>query len=600
MATSGDQNLLTLVFPVGDEGGCFNENGGALAIGGKKGGCLLYEAGQLGFRPGLPLQGDQRALAAGGVLAGCLAHGLGIGGEIQKIIGDLEGAADDFPEAAHARPVLGRSGGEDRASLTGKAHEGAGLHRLKGDDVLLLRLLPLGGQIERLTADHAARTGGTGKGQHQRHLLAVGERCLGRGDDVEGNGLKRIAGQNGSCLVIGDVHGRLAASHVVVIHGGQIIVDEGIAMQTFEGCADAGCGQRTAAEDGSTFHHEKGPQALSAVQCSMAHGGEKPGGAGDFVRLGGVREDALKKLSDARGAVAQALIESLFVAHTRCLTWSGMACNGKAACGTGLGRPCGLCVPSGAAWLDGGVDGNGELKIDEARPVRRRPALWPKGRLRLAMTVFGLFVLAPYMLILVYAVPFVRPVSTLMLADLAMLRGYDRQWVALKDMSPNLVRAVMMSEDGQYCTHSGVDWTQMRSVVSSALDGEATRGASTIPMQTAKNLFLWNGRSFVRKALELPLALFSDVLWSKRRTMEIYLNVAEWGPGIYGAEAAAQHHFNVPAAKLTLRQATLLAVSLPNPALRMASRPTRNMSRLAPLIERRVRASGDYVKCIYG
>jgi len=205
----------------------------------------------------------------------------------------------------------------------------------------------------------------------------------------------------------------------------------------------------------------------------------------------------------------------------------------------------------------------------------------------------------PYVLILLYAVEFVRPVSTLMLRDLVLLRGYDRQWVSFDDISPNLVQAVMMSEDGQYCFHAGVDWGQMRAVVNEALAGEQTRGASTIPMQTAKNLFLWNGRSFVRKAMELPLAVAADFVWSKRRLMEIYLNIAEWGPGIYGIEAAARHHFNVSAAKLTRRQAALLAVSLPNPFERNAGKPGRGLQRLARLIERRASRSGEYIKCLY-
>jgi monofunctional biosynthetic peptidoglycan transglycosylase len=163
----------------------------------------------------------------------------------------------------------------------------------------------------------------------------------------------------------------------------------------------------------------------------------------------------------------------------------------------------------------------------------------------------------------------------------------------------NLIRSVMMSEDGQFCFHGGVDWNQMRGVVEDALDGEATRGASTIPMQTAKNLFLWNGRSFIRKGLELPLALGADFVWSKRRMMEIYLNIAEWGPGIYGAEAAAQYHFKVPASKLSARQAALLAVALPNPITRVAGKPSRGVQQLAVLVERRARGSGDYIKCIY-
>lgn len=228
---------------------------------------------------------------------------------------------------------------------------------------------------------------------------------------------------------------------------------------------------------------------------------------------------------------------------------------------------------------------------------RRRPV---SGNLirRIVLIAIALVVL-PYLLIFVYTLPFTRPVSTLMLSELALFRGYDRRWVSLDQISPNLVRSVMMSEDGQFCFHGGVDWNQMRGVVEDALDGEATRGASTIPMQTAKNLFLWNGRSFIRKGLELPLALGADLVWSKRRMMEIYLNIAEWGPGIYGAEAAAQYHFKVPASKLSARQAALLAVALPNPITRVASKPSRGVQQLAVLVERRARGSGDYIKCIY-
>jgi monofunctional biosynthetic peptidoglycan transglycosylase len=208
-------------------------------------------------------------------------------------------------------------------------------------------------------------------------------------------------------------------------------------------------------------------------------------------------------------------------------------------------------------------------------------------------------VLLPYVLLMVYKLEFIHPVSTLMLYDLVTLKGYDRRWVEFEDISPNLVQSVMMSEDGQFCSHNGVDWVQMNGVVEDALEGESTRGASTIPMQTAKNLFLWNSRSFIRKGLELPLALGADFLLSKKRLMEIYLNIAEWGPGIYGIEAAARYHFKVPASKLTRRQAALLAVSLPNPIRRNASKPAKGMKRLATLIERRARGSGPYIKCLY-
>ncbi|MFD1746284.1 monofunctional biosynthetic peptidoglycan transglycosylase [Rhizobium helianthi] len=238
---------------------------------------------------------------------------------------------------------------------------------------------------------------------------------------------------------------------------------------------------------------------------------------------------------------------------------------------------------------------------DEEQPVaRERHRLlhgsWPRRLLKAALVLLAL----PYVLVLLYALPFVRPVSTLMFADLALLRGYDRQWVAFDDIAPVLVQSVMMSEDGQFCAHGGVDWVQMRGVVEDALDGETTRGASTIPMQTAKNLFLWNGRSFIRKGMELPLALWADLVWSKRRTMEIYLNVAEWGPGIYGIEAAARHYFKVPASKLSRRQSALLAVALPNPFTRVASRPGRGMQRIAGIVERRARGAGGYISCLYG
>jgi monofunctional biosynthetic peptidoglycan transglycosylase len=234
-------------------------------------------------------------------------------------------------------------------------------------------------------------------------------------------------------------------------------------------------------------------------------------------------------------------------------------------------------------------------------PAHRRLFAWLQSQsimMRIGLAIAGLLIL-PYVLIFLYLIPFVHPVSTLMLRDLLLLRGYDRQWVSIDEISPVLVQSVMMSEDGQYCFHGGVDWGEMRMLVEDTLNGESTRGGSTIPMQTAKNLFLWNSRSFVRKALELPLAVASDLVWTKRRLMEIYLNIAEWGPGVYGIEAAARYHFKVPASKLSRRQAALLAVSLPNPIDRKAGKAGRGLRRLATVIERRAQGSGDYIRCIY-
>ncbi|PZO77771.1 MAG: monofunctional biosynthetic peptidoglycan transglycosylase [Mesorhizobium amorphae] len=227
---------------------------------------------------------------------------------------------------------------------------------------------------------------------------------------------------------------------------------------------------------------------------------------------------------------------------------------------------------------------------------RRR---WSLGRVvRLAVFVCVVLVLIPTVLTLLYYPSFVRPVSTLMLKDAVTLQGYDRRWVPIEEISPALVHSVIMSEDGQFCRHHGVDLGEMRAVVEEALAGETTRGASTIPMQTVKNLFLWQGRSFVRKALEAPLAIYADLVLPKRRIMEIYLNIVEWGPGIYGAEAAAQHHFGRSAANLSARQAALLAVALPNPITRDPGKPSRALGRLANLIERRASRAGGYVGCV--
>jgi len=207
--------------------------------------------------------------------------------------------------------------------------------------------------------------------------------------------------------------------------------------------------------------------------------------------------------------------------------------------------------------------------------------------------------LVPAVLTFLYLPSFVHPISTLMLKDLVTFTGYERRWVSIDDVAPVLAHSVIMSEDGQFCFHRGVDVGELRGVVDDALAGEATRGASTITMQTVKNLFLWSRPlGTVRKVFELPLAVYFDAVMSKRRIMEIYLNIAEWGPGIYGIEAAAQYHFGIPAKQLSRRQAALLAVSLPNPIARNPAKPGPGLRRLANLIERRAARSGAYVGCI--
>ena len=191
----------------------------------------------------------------------------------------------------------------------------------------------------------------------------------------------------------------------------------------------------------------------------------------------------------------------------------------------------------------------------------------------------------------------VHPVSTLMLARWARGEPVDRRWVPLSSVSPRLVASVILSEDGQFCREHGVDFGALRDVIAEG-DGAPTRGASTLTMQVAKNLFLWPGRSYLRKGFEIPLAVLLDAVWGKRRVLEDYLNVAEWGDGVFGIEAAAERDFGVPASALSARQAALLATALPNPALRSAVHPSRRHRLMAQRILDMQPIAGPHVACV--
>ncbi len=217
---------------------------------------------------------------------------------------------------------------------------------------------------------------------------------------------------------------------------------------------------------------------------------------------------------------------------------------------------------------------------------------------RYILILSAILVIVPIVLTVLYTSQKINPVSTLMLARLVSGNPVQRNWVALDKINPVLVHSVMMSEDAKFCTHSGIDFDALNQVIDDAIDGEKTRGASTLSMQTVKNLYLWPGRSYLRKAVELPLALMADAILGKRRMIEIYLNIAEWGEGIFGIEAAAQHYFKRGAKTLNAYQSALLAVSLPNPKWRNPARPGKSLMRLAKKIERRAYRSGAYVKCV--
>jgi monofunctional biosynthetic peptidoglycan transglycosylase len=181
--------------------------------------------------------------------------------------------------------------------------------------------------------------------------------------------------------------------------------------------------------------------------------------------------------------------------------------------------------------------------------------------------------LGPPALLLVYRFLPV-PITPLMVLRLIEGEGLRRQWVPLEEIAPALPQAVIAAEDNRFCEHVGFDWQELQGQIDALRAGEPARGASTITMQTAKNLFLWPGRNLLRKALEAWLTPQIELLWPKRRIIEVYLNVAELGPGIYGAEAAAQAHFGKPAHALSRQEAALLAAILPNPRMWSPSRPT--------------------------
>ena len=201
-----------------------------------------------------------------------------------------------------------------------------------------------------------------------------------------------------------------------------------------------------------------------------------------------------------------------------------------------------------------------------ARRRRREPRLGlPRRAFRIARTGVLLFVGLSVFWVLWHRVV---PVSGTTQMGLRSLQGQTihRDWVRIDDVSPHLVRAVIAAEDTGFCRHHGIDLDGVRAALAEAEGGDRLRGASTISQQTAKNVFLWSGRDPVRKGLEAWFTGLEELLWPKRRIMEVYLNVAEWGDGHFGAQAAARARFGKSADALSANEAALLAAVLPNPA----------------------------------
>ena len=207
--------------------------------------------------------------------------------------------------------------------------------------------------------------------------------------------------------------------------------------------------------------------------------------------------------------------------------------------------------------------------------------------------------LIPYVIAPLYR--FVDPVSTPMLWRWVTGKRVVRIVVPLNRLAPALRLSVIIAEDGTFCRNRGIDLGAIREAMQQSDELGEARGASTITQQTAKNLFLWEGRSFIRKALEFPLALWLNLVLPKRRVLEIYLNIAEWGPnGEFGAEAGARWAFGKSARDLTPAEAAELAAILPNPVRRSARIPSVLVRRLAALYERRSLEFSGLDACVRG
>jgi monofunctional biosynthetic peptidoglycan transglycosylase len=228
----------------------------------------------------------------------------------------------------------------------------------------------------------------------------------------------------------------------------------------------------------------------------------------------------------------------------------------------------------------------GDLSGPASRPEPETSNL----RIARNLLLILLVVLAlPYLVAPLYRVG--HPVSTPIAWRYLTGAPVSRQWIDFSAISPSLPRSVVASEDANFCRHRGVDWGALREAIDDAQEGERLRGASTITQQVAKNLFLWPLPGPIRKLLELPLALWIDLVLPKQRILEIYLNIAELGPsGQFGAQAGALYAFGHPASALAPREAALLAAILPNPLKRSARNPGTGVRRLAGLYAARAQA----------
>jgi monofunctional biosynthetic peptidoglycan transglycosylase len=231
-------------------------------------------------------------------------------------------------------------------------------------------------------------------------------------------------------------------------------------------------------------------------------------------------------------------------------------------------------------------------------PRKPRPPRKPQQASRssfLARIAKGILIFFIALLALIEIYAFVPiPLTPLMVIRAFQGHAIHHTWVPLSKMPSYLPAMALASEDNLFCSHNGFDFA----AIDKALEGGRGRGASTISQQTAKNVFLWPGRNWVRKGLEVPLTLLIETLWGKKRIMEIYLNVAEFGPGIYGVGAAAKYRFHTTPKKLSRRQAALLIAILPNPLHWSPTHPGPYVAQRAGILQRRIWQLGPATACV--
>lgn len=225
------------------------------------------------------------------------------------------------------------------------------------------------------------------------------------------------------------------------------------------------------------------------------------------------------------------------------------------------------------------------------------PSPWRR-LIRIAVVLVLLVVLVPPALVYIYR-DYAPPVTLLMLVRMLEGEGMKRDWVPLSRISRHMPAAVIALEDNTFCSHDGFDWAAIFDAAADRARGAGkVRGGSTITQQTAKNVFLWPSRTYVRKGLEVPFSWMIEEVWGKRRIMEVYLNVIEWGPGIYGVEAASRHYFKKSSRHLTRYQAALLAAILPNPRRWSARYPTNRIKSRAGTGSYRMKRMGKLTRCV--